>query len=56
LELLADGVPLRAICWAEGMPSRSSVPRWRAADPEFARRFVFMEQEGHMSGDWGMRA
>jgi hypothetical protein len=48
LEHLADGVPLRVICQAEGMPNRSTVYRWRRDDPAFDRSFGLMQHEGYI--------
>jgi hypothetical protein len=45
-ELLLDGVPLRVMCRAEGMPSRATVYRWRKLDPAFDRKFEFYQEEG----------
>ena len=39
-ERLADGHSLRAICEAEGMPSRSMVFRWLDAYPEFGDQYA----------------
>jgi hypothetical protein len=46
-ELLLDGVPLRVMCRAEGMPSRATIYRWRQLDPAFDRKFEFCQEEGY---------
>jgi hypothetical protein len=46
-ELLWDGVPLRVMCRAEGMPSRATIYRWRQLDPAFDRKFEFCQEEGY---------
>lgn len=35
---LMDGKSLRRLCEEDGMPDRSTVHRWMAADPEFATK------------------
>ena len=46
-ELLWDGVPLRVMCRADGMPSRATIYRWRKMDPAFDRQFRFSQEEGY---------
>jgi hypothetical protein len=46
-ELLLDGVPLRVMCRAAGMPSRATIYRWRELDPAFDRKFQFFQEEGY---------
>jgi hypothetical protein len=46
-ELLWDGVPLRVMCRADGMPSRATIYRWRKLDPAFDRKFGFCQEEGY---------
>ena len=46
-ELLCDGVPLAAICRTLGMPSRSTVQRWRRDDPTFDRSCVWAQTDGY---------
>jgi Helix-turn-helix domain len=46
LDLLLEGMPMRAICRVAGLPSRSTVYGWRRGDPEFDRQVEFMAQEG----------
>jgi hypothetical protein len=48
IDLLSDGVPMRAICRAEGMPDRKTVLLWRRADPLFARLVEFAAEEGRI--------
>ena len=46
-ELLCDGVPLAAICRTSGMPSRSTVQRWRRDDPAFERSCAWSREQGY---------
>ena len=46
-ELLCDGVPLAVICRTSGMPSRSTVQRWRRDDPAFDRSCVWSQEQGY---------
>jgi hypothetical protein len=48
LELLGEGIPLRAMCRTEGMPSRGTVYGWRRADPEFNHQCHRWAQEGRI--------
>jgi hypothetical protein len=45
-ELLGEGVPLRVICQMAGMPGRTTVYRWRRADPAFDALFLMWQREG----------
>lgn len=47
LKLLCDGVPLAAICRTPGMPSRSTVQRWRRDDPAFDRSCTWSQEQGY---------
>jgi hypothetical protein len=47
LDLLSEGIPLRAICREEGMPSRSTIYSWRRTDPAFDRLFDFVQVMGY---------
>ena len=38
--LISEGLSLRAICKMEGMPSRTAVLEWLAADVEFAGQYA----------------
>lgn len=46
-DLLCDGVPLAAICRMPGMPSRSTVQRWRRDDPAFDRSCTWAQEQGY---------
>jgi len=46
-DLLCDGVPLAVICRASGMPSRSTVQRWRRDDPAFDRSYGLAQEQGY---------
>lgn len=48
LDLLMDGVPLRAICRTPGMPSRQTIYRWRRDDPTFERMCCWSQEEGYI--------
>ncbi len=48
LDLLSEGVPLRAICRTPGMPSRRTVYRWRSDDPMFERQCCWAQEEGYV--------
>lgn len=48
LDLLSDGVPLRAICRTPGMPSRPTIYRWRRDDPAFERQCCRAQEEGYV--------
>jgi hypothetical protein len=39
-ERISDGQSLRTICEDEGMPNKSTVFRWLAANPEFATKYA----------------
>lgn len=47
LDLMAEGIPLRAICRAEGMPGRQTVYRWRQDDPAFDAQCQAMQLAGY---------
>ena len=46
-DLLCDGVPMAAICRTPGMPSRSTVQRWRRDDLGFDRSCVLSQEMGY---------
>jgi hypothetical protein len=46
LELLGQGLPLRAICRVPGMPHRVTIYAWRRSDPAFDRQCEFWAQCG----------
>ncbi len=46
-ELLCDGVPLAAISRTPGMPSRTTVQRWRRDDPAFDRSCTWSQEQGY---------
>lgn len=46
-DLLCDGVPMAAICRTAGMPSRSTVQRWRRDDARFDRSCGFAQEQGN---------
>lgn len=48
LDLLSDGVPLRAICRVPGMPNRRTVHRWRGDDPAFERQCRRAQEDGYV--------
>lgn len=48
LDLLIEGVPLRVICRAAGMPSRRTLYRWRDDDPAFERACRWSQEEGYI--------
>jgi len=48
LDLLMEGVPLRVICRAPGMPSRQTIYRWRRDDPTFERICRWSQEEGYI--------
>jgi hypothetical protein len=39
-EMLAEGMPMRAICRREGMPSQAAVYRWLENNEAFRERYV----------------
>jgi hypothetical protein len=45
LDQVADGIALRTICEAEGMPSRKAVYEWIAADKDVERRYTVALQQ-----------
>jgi hypothetical protein len=47
VDLLAQGVPLRAICRAPGFPGRTTLYRWRRQDPGFDRICAMAQAEGY---------
>lgn len=48
LDLLMNGVPLRAICRTPGMPSRRTFYRWCGDDPAFERACRWSQEEGYV--------
>ncbi len=46
-DLLCDGVPMAVVCRTPGMPSRSTVQRWRRDDPAFDRSCVWSQEQGY---------
>jgi hypothetical protein len=49
LELLGEGLPLRALSRTPGLPSREAVYKWRRADPEFDRSCRDSAQAGRIN-------
>jgi len=43
-ELIADGRSLRSICDDEGMPSKTTVFRWLAANEEFRNQYAYARE------------
>ena len=45
LDMLADGLSLRAICRTNGLPSGAVVRKWLARNPDFARQYAYAREE-----------
>jgi len=45
LDMLADGLSLRAICRTNGLPSGSVIRKWLARNPDFAKQYAYAREE-----------
>jgi hypothetical protein len=42
---LAEGISLRTVCKADGMPDKKTVFRWLRSHPEFAKQYAIAKEE-----------